>query len=209
MQNASFLSAFPGDPAVITALVSILLLSVGSVNGADHGYTDPNDYLLAIERLGERKPFLTDSPDVYLEKRSLNHFFTERIYRRLEGNPYFGYAYDEGFRFEGSAVHLILRDVTPGEMCHEAYEFALENALADAGLEIKSGAACQVGVCIVGMEAEEKPGTLPGVMVEAFLRNSRLKKSFFIRYGAGSPRSLAAAILISAEMLVGLLEARR
>ena len=46
-------------------------------------------------------------------------------------------------------------------------------------------------------------------MVEAYLRNAQQKKSFFIRYGAGSRRSLAAAIRLSAEMLVSQLEARR
>ena len=46
-------------------------------------------------------------------------------------------------------------------------------------------------------------------MVEAYLRNARLKKSFFIRYGAGSPRGLPAAIRLSAEMLISELQARR
>src|SRR5438552_1840222 len=48
-----------------------------------------------------------------------------------------------------------------------------------------------------------------GVMVEAYLRNATQKKSFFIRYGAGSQRGLAAAIRLSAEMLVSQLESRR
>ena len=51
--------------------------------------------------------------------------------------------------------------------------------------------------------------TLPGVMVEAYLRNVQQKKSFFIRYGAGSRRSLTASIRLSAEMLVSQLETRR
>ena len=46
-------------------------------------------------------------------------------------------------------------------------------------------------------------------MVEAYLRNAGRKKSFFIRYGAGTQRGLAAAIRLSAEMLVSQLEARR
>jgi hypothetical protein len=41
------------------------------------------------------------------------------------------------------------------------------------------------------------------------LRNARQKKSFFIRYGAGTERGLAAAIRLSAEMLVSQLETRR
>ena len=210
MQNANSWPVFPGEPVVLTALLSLLLLLCNEVQAADGANPDPRKYLLEMERLGARKPFLVDSPDVYLERRSLNHFFTEPIYRRLQGNAYFGYDFDEGFRFEGKAVEVeILKDLTPGEACRAAYRMALENALGGSGLEVKHGAACQIGICIVGIEAEETPGTLPGVMVEAYLRNSRLKKSFFIRYGAGSPRGLASAIRLSAEMLVSLPLTRR
>src|SRR6188474_2441389 len=51
---------------------------------------DPRRALAELRRLGTRKPFSADSPDVYLEPRSLNRFFTERIYRKLQGNAYFG-----------------------------------------------------------------------------------------------------------------------
>jgi hypothetical protein len=171
---------------------------------------DPRAYLTQLSRLGARKPFLTDSPDVYLEPGSLNQFFTAPIYRRLEGNPYFGYRYDEGFGFDGTEIQIeMIRDLTPGAGSAMAYRVALEKALSAAGLEINPTAPCQIGICIVGIEAQETASTLPGVMVEAYLRNAREKKSFFIRYGAGSPRSLAAAIRLSAEMVVSELQARR
>jgi hypothetical protein len=171
---------------------------------------DPRAYLVDLTRLGARKPFLTDSPDVYLEKESLNRFFTDAIYRRLEGNAYFGYRYDEGFVIDGAAVQIeIIKDLTFGAGCSAAYRLALGNALSAAGFEIKSNAPCQIGVCIVGIEERETDDTLPGVMVESYLRNAQQKKSLFIRHGAGSPRGLAPAIRLSAEMLVSELEARR
>ncbi len=210
MQNAKHLLPHPSGPVVCAALASFVLHLPGGLRGADRATPDPRKYLLELERLGARRPFLVDSPDVYLEKSSLNRFFTERIYRRLQGNSYFGYDYDEGFRLEGKAVQIeILKDVTSGESCRVAYRLALGRALAASGLEVKPAAPCQIGVCIVGVEAEETPATLPGVMVEAYLRNSRQKKSLFIRYGAGSPRGVAAAIRLSAEMLVSHLEANR
>jgi hypothetical protein len=192
------------------AAVVILVLSFGAVLAADRAKLDPRAYLLELERLGARKPFLIDSPDVYLERRSLNRFFTERIYRQLQGNVYFGYDFDEGFRFEGKEVDVeILRDLTPGEACRAAYALALQQALVAAGLKGNSAASCRIGVCIVGMEPQETTKTLPGVMVEAYLRNSRLKKSYFTRFGAGSPRGLAAAIRLSAEMLMARLVTHR
>jgi hypothetical protein len=188
----------------------VLFFSI-AIHGEDTAKkVDPRTYLTELSRLGTRKPFLTDSPDVYLEPQSLNHFFTLAIYRKLQGNVYFGYRYDEGFAFDGKDVQIeIIRDLTQGAGCATAYRLALEKALIAAGSELKPKATCQIGVCIVGIEESETTKTIPGVMVEAYLRNAQLKKSLFIRYGAGSPRGLAVAIRISAEMLVSELEVRR
>ncbi len=198
-----------------TRLCSLLVLAVlgafaPAIPGEDRDKLDPRQYLAELARLGARKPFLVDSPDVYLEPRSLNHFFTEFIYKHLQGNAYFGYDYDEGFRFEGKTAQIeTLKDLTAGAICYAAYRLALERALAASGLQVKPVAPCQIGICIVGVEPRETEKTLPGVMVEAYLRNVHDRKSLFIRYGAGSPRGLAAAIRLSAEMLVSQLEARR
>jgi hypothetical protein len=193
------------------AVLGFALLCPIAIHSEDSSKkVDPRVYLGELSRLGARKPFLTDSTDVYLEPQSLNHFFTEAIYRKLQGNVYFGYRYDEGFVFEGTEVQIeVIKDLTPGAGCSSGYLIALKNALAAAGLEIKFKAPCQIGVCIVGIEETESTKTIPGIMVEAYLRNARLKKSFFIRYGAGSPRGLPAAIRLSAEMLISELQARR
>jgi hypothetical protein len=168
------------------------------------------DFIMGVNelaRLGAKKPFMKDSPDVLLEPKSLGHFFTDRIYQRLEGNAYFGYHYDEGFNCDISEVSIEeIRDLTG--TTGTAYRLALEQALAE-NFKIKSNAACQIGICIVGVEAKETDRTLAGIMVEAYLRNASTKKSFFIRFGAGSPGGLAAAIRLSASVLIAELEARR
>jgi len=164
--------------------------------------------LAELSRLGAKKPFLKDAPDVYLEPKSLNRFFTDRIYQKLEGNAYFGYRFDEGFSCGESEVSIEeIRDLTG--TTGAAYRYALEKALTAAKYQIKPDAACRIGVCIVGIEAKETERTLPGVMAEAYLRNASAKKSFFIRYGVGSPNSLSAAIQMSAELLTAELESRR
>jgi len=170
---------------------------------------DPRQALAELRRLGARKPFLTNSPDVYLEPKSLHRFFTDRIYRKLQGNAYFGYDYDEGFLLEGNQVQIeVLKDLSAGSCCQNAYRVALEKALQTQDLVIRPRAPHQIGVSIVGVERQETPNTLPGVMVEAYLRNSVLKKSFFIRYGSGHPRGLPAALRLSAEMLAAQIIAR-
>ena len=168
--------------------------------------SDFKEGMAELSRIGAKKPFLKDSSDVHLEPQSLNQFFTDRIYQRLQGNAYFGYRWDEGFTCAGNVVSIEeVKDLT--EKTGAAYRLALEQALAD--YQIKPGAVCQIGVGIVGIEANQTEKTLPGIMVEAYLRNTSTKKSFFIRYGAGSPRGLAAAIRLSAEMLIAELEGRR
>jgi len=202
----SFQRRRPHPPLRSAVVVAVLLATAATLLGADRPAIDPREYLTELRRLGSRKPFLTDSPDVYLEPQSLGRFFTAGIYRKLRGNAYFGYDYDEGFVFEGKILQIeLLKDLTAGDGCQAAYRMALHQAIEAAGLQIKPTAPIQIGVCIVGAETRETQKTLPGVMVEAYLRNAKQRKSFFIRYGVGHPRSLAAAIRLSAEMLVGQL----
>ena len=166
---------------------------------------DLKEGLVHAMRISAKKPFLKDSSDVLLEPQSLNHFFTDRIYEKLEGNAYFGYRFDEGFSCHKREVSIEeIKDLT-GKTA-DAYRLSLEQALFE--YEIKKDAACQIGVAIVGVEAAETKDTLPGVMVEAYLRNADTRKSFFMRYGAGTPRGLAAALRLSTEMLIAELEGR-
>jgi hypothetical protein len=197
--------------APISAAIILSALIPFAAPGQDVGpKVDPKTYLAELARLGARKPFLTDSPDVYLEPQSLNRFFTMPIYRKLQGNAYFGYCYDEGFAFDGKEVQLeVVKELMPEKRCSAPYRLALEKALEAAGLKITPKASCQIGICIVGIEERETPKTLPGIMIEAYLRNTQLKKSLFIRYGAGSPRGLPAVLRLSAEMLVSELKHRQ
>jgi len=163
--------------------------------------------LAELSRMGATKPFLKDSPDVYLEPDSLNKFFTDKIYERLEGNAYYGYKWDEGFTCNSNDIAIEeIKDLTG--VADAAYRVALEQSLLVDGYKLNPKAACQIGICIVGIELTETPRTLPGVMVEAYLRNSSTKKSFFIRYGAGNPNGIATAMRISAAMIVSELEER-
>ena len=195
---------------IIPVFLLTLTFLAGTLFGQDkpaEGMTDAEFQagLTVLARLGAVNPFLKDSSDVHLEPQSLNQFFTDRIYQRLEGNAYFGYRWDEGFTCAGKEVSIEeIRDLT--ETTGAAYRRALEMSLEAANFKIKPGAACQIGICIVGVETKETDRTLPGVMVEAYFRNASEKKSFFIRFGAGSPRGLAGAIQLSAEMLAAELE---
>ncbi len=206
-----FLRVVVSGPPQLRLVTVWLLLSVSVLAGGETSKVDPRELTSELRRLGARKPFLVDSPDVYLEPKSLNQFFTEAIYRKLKGNAYFGYDYDEGFVLESSAKAVqieVLREFPASQSCLAAYRLALGQALAASGFAVKKTAPIQIGLCIVGVEPRETPKTLAGVMVEAYVRNASSRKSLFIRYGAGHPRGLAAAIRLSAEMLVAQVSAR-
>jgi hypothetical protein len=187
--------------------ITIGIFCAGNLFGQEVKMTDKelSESILHISRIAAKKPFLKDSSDVLLEKQSLNRFFTDRIYEKLEGNAYFGYKFDEGFTCAKHEIFIDeIKDLT--KTVGDAYRFALEQALFE--YQIKPEAVCRIGVAIVGIEAEETKDTLAGVMTEAYLLNTATKKSFFYRYGAGNPRGLAAALRLSAEMLIAELEGR-
>ena len=191
----------------IARKIVLLILCPVALFGQENTMTESEfrDGIAFMSRISANKPFLKDSSDVLLEPKSLNRFFTDKIYQKLTGNAYFGYKWDEGFTCPSKEVLIAeIKDLT--ETAVPAYRLALEQALSE--YRIKPDAVCQIGATIVGIEDKETDRTLTGVMVEAYLRNTSTKKSFFYRYGAGSPRGLAAALRISAEMLAAELEGR-
>jgi hypothetical protein len=115
----------------------------------------------------------------------------------------------EGFSSYCRLTASWVKDLTKGQRCLSAYRIAIETALSAAGLTVNPKTSCQIGICIIGIQDLETEQTLPGIMLEAYLRNLVLKKSFFIRYGAGSARGLAPAIRLSTEMLIAEPQGKR
>jgi len=190
---------------IVRKTLVLLILCPLTLFGQEITETEFRNGVAFIGRISANKHFLKDSSDTLLEPESLNRFFTDKIYQKLTGNAYFGYKWDEGFSCPSKEIFIEeIKDFT--EKTGAAYRLALEQALSD--YQIMPEAACQIGLAVIGVEDKETDKTLPGVMVEAYLRNKITKKSFFYRFGSGSPRGLAAALRTSAEMLVSELEGR-
>jgi hypothetical protein len=197
-------------PAKLLTMI-FFLLTVGTLFGQEKQAMSDAEFkegFTVLARLSTVNPFLKDSSDVLLEPQSIGKFFTDTIYQRLEGNAYFGYRWNEGFTCAEKAISIEeVNDLTG--TTGAAYRHALELTLSAENYEIKPRKNCQIGLAVVGVESQQTDRTLPGVTVEAYLRNTVTKKSFFIRFGVGSSRGLAAAIQLSAEMLVAELERYR
>jgi hypothetical protein len=163
--------------------------------------------MVSIKRMIDQRPFLKDSLDVIWEPQTLNKFFTDRIYEKLTGNTILGYTWDEGFACSAREVSIVeIKDLT--KTYGAAYKLALEQALTAGGYKINPKADCQIGIAILGVEPKETDKTLPGVLVEAYLRNAATKKSYFIRYGTGSYEGLATALRTSTARLYSEIEER-
>ena len=194
---------------LVLALVITVSICHKPVFGQDEVMTEEAflEGITVIGRMTEQRPFIKDSLDVIHEKQSLNNFFTDRIYERLKGNAYYGYTWDEGFNCSNREVSIEeIKDLS-GKY-EKAYRLALEQSLTAGGYKINPKSVCQIGLAIVGAEPVETEKTLPGVLIEAFLRNAQLKKSFFIRFGTGSYEGFTVAIRTSAARIYSELEER-
>ena len=157
-----------------------------------------------MRRMAEFRPFLEDSPDVQADPKTIGKFFTPDIYRKLRGNPFFGYRHDEGYTPPaGTTVRLRVVRCVP-ELTH--YEAALRYALVagavDAGLRPVGRSDLETGVCLLGVDRTARPG-LAGVLLEAYMLNVRTNKARYIRYAFGRP-TLDETLLQAAAFLMRL-----
>ena len=203
--------AHPNFNILTWCLIIVIAVSIfhKSAFGQDEVMTEEAflEGITVIGRMTEQRPFLKDSLDVIHEKQSLNNFFTDKIYEKLKGNAYYGYTWDEGFNCSSREVSIVeIKDLTG--TIGPAYLLALQQSLTAGGYKINPKSACQIGIAIVGVEPAETETTLPGVLIEAFLRNAMLKKTFFIRFGTGSYEGFAVSIRTSAARIYSELEER-
>jgi len=139
--------------AIARKILVLLFLCPLTLFAQEITETEFRDGVAFMGRISANKPFLKDSSDVLLEPKSLNRFFTDKIYQKLTGNAYFGYKWDEGFTCSEKEVSIEeIKDLT--ETTAPAYRLALEQALSE--YKIKPDAACQIGVAVIGVEDKRK-----------------------------------------------------
>ena len=204
--NRSYLSFLTG---IVIGIAIMLTLCQAKAFGQGEELTEKEflEGMVSIKRMIDQRPFLKDSLDVIWEPQTLNKFFTGKIYERLTGNAFLGYIWDEGFTCSAREVSIAeVKDFT--KTYGAAYRLALEQALTAGGYKVNPKANCQIGIAILGVEPKETDKTLPGVLVEAYLRNAATKKSYFIRYGTGSYEGLATALRTSTARLYSEIEER-
>jgi len=151
------------------------------------------------------RPFLEDSPDIRTDPETIGQFFTRAIYEKLRGNEYYGYHFDEGYTAPPEkTVRLRLVKTLPKLQKYEAaLLYALVAGEVRAGLKPDpAGAEAEIGVCLLGVDTSTQPGRA-GVLLEAFVKNTRTGQARFSRFACGR-ENLDEAFLAAAEILMGL-----
>ncbi|HQG93502.1 MAG TPA: hypothetical protein PLN27_17765 [Acidobacteriota bacterium] len=157
-----------------------------------------------MRRVAEFRPFLEDSPDVQADPKTIGKFFTPDIYRKLRGNPFFGYRHDEGYTPPaGKTIRLRVVRTLPALKHYEAaLRYALVAGAVDAGLQPGGRSDLETGVCLLGVDRTSRPGQA-GVLLEAYMLNVRTNKARYLRYAFGRPE-LDETLLLAAAFLMRL-----
>ncbi len=156
-----------------------------------------------LERLGDREPFL-GSREAARHPESLGHFFGAHEYRRLRGNPVYGYWADDGFRWVGARVTW--DGITPAAASarpirRRAWDAAFAYVAKKRGFTIDRRAPVRVrGACIAAVVDPSVDEPNRGVVLE--LRIESPAGRFWYRFGMGKP-SLEDAIGASLDWAIG------
>lgn len=141
-----------------------------------------------LARLGDREPFL-GSREAERHPYSLSLFFRLADYRRLRGNPVYGYWADDGFRWTGTRVAWDgIEPVSPSArpIQRKAWNAAFAYVAKKHGLVIDSRAPIRVrGACIAAVSDPSLAEPNRGVVLE--LRMESPSGRFWYRFGMGKP----------------------
>jgi hypothetical protein len=141
-----------------------------------------------LARLGDREPFL-GSLEAKRHPDSLNRFFGAREYRRLRGNPVYGYWADDGFRWAGARVAW--DGITPASpsarpIRRRAWDAAFAYVAKTHGLTIDRHAPIRIrGACIAAVVNPSVDEPNRGVVLELTVESPSGR--FWYRFGMGKP----------------------
>jgi len=156
-----------------------------------------------LARLADREPFLS-SREAQHHPDSLDLFFDRSTYRRLRGNPVYGYWADDGFRWTGArvawdGVEAVSASAKP--ITRRAWRAAFAYVAKKYGLVIDSRAPIRVrGACIAAVSDPSVEEPNRGVVLE--LRMESPSGRFWYRFGMGKP-TLEDAVGASLDWAIG------
>lgn len=145
-----------------------------------------------IKMFVEEYPF-TGSKEYKNYPETLNVFFTEPIYKKLQGNFMRGYQYNEGFDFKGNEIALgALKSVSEGRPYLQRFVQTVNKVFVGNGVKFvdKEKTPYEIGFCIVSVMPKLTEMTFPGVFLEVLMMNKKQADHCSIDLGRDQNRGL-------------------
>lgn len=155
------------------------------------------------------KPFLETAVDVNYPA-TLNLFFSGHIYRRLKGNPFVGYLFDQGVALKSNRIKLEI-DAPPGlEKYADIFRDILEHHNQDLKKRVSPfyhlnfaapAPDYTLHIHIVDVNPERSSKLIPSLTLEMALEEQASRKSFYIRFSTGHAAGLFEAIQLAVKRI--------
>ena len=154
----------------------------------------------------DSKPFLQTAIDTGYPA-TMNRFFSPDIYRKLQGNPFVGYIYDEGVIVTGRTITIDRIDAPPelAEYCKifEALFRKMAAKTENGSYDFKFDASGMVGVGIYICDITHKSRTkklIPSITLECYFKD-KTGRAFFKRFSTASGYELYNAMRLAIKRI--------
>lgn len=153
-------------------------------------------------KLAERRPYLESVEARSAEGRqTMGLFFGEADYRRLRGNPVFGYWYAGSFKWNTDRIAwdgVVSKGASCAPITVRAWNLAFEYAARKRGLTIDPGSPYRMrGACVHAVVTASPSEPVTGVVME--IRLDSPTGHFLWRYSRANP-SIEGAVGASIEL---------
>lgn len=141
-----------------------------------------------------RGPFLEKSADPGLKPYTIGKFFNYKIYKKLYGNDILGYIYDQGFTGTSSEVSVKVFKTTKRTRRYKSkFISTFITLLKKNNIRLVKKCDIEIGIALVDVNDGISGKSLPGALIEAYLKNNKTNKYIFHRLGTGKRDGIESA----------------
>ena len=191
------------------AISILLLLALTRLLAAAHNKTpNPLRHLSAtnkarlIKLLYDFQPFLKTAVDVHYPD-TLNLFFTDKIYRRLKGNPFVGYLFDEGVMIRSNRFCLNVDAPQAFKKYTAIFRDLLEKTTSPVyRLDFSAPSPdYTLHLFIVDINPGKSRSLIPSITLEMALKEHAQNRAFFIRFSTGHADGLFETMQLAVKRI--------
>jgi hypothetical protein len=174
--------------------ILLIVIAIIKVDAVEKFKLDEEQKKALIKLVFSIHPFI-DSPHYKKSKETLNHFFTEKIYELLSGNPFIGYTFDQGIIIDEKKIKIDIFKAAPNEVKYkEEFYNVLKNFLKANDIVLtKEKVRYKIGICLVSIVPKKTQESFPGVCLEMYISDSIKNRTFFRIFYSGKLEGLKYA----------------